>query len=120
MDRDRNARLNRKWNCRLTTVGRKSGQPRTVTLWFVLDGDAAYLAGGKQDPQWCRNIRVNGEVTLEIAGTRLPGIARIVEDPGEARTVRERFVRKYLLARLSRPFGGYTRSVPVVVRLRDA
>ncbi len=114
------ARLNRKWNCRLTTTGRKSGQPRTVTLWFVLDGDRAYLAGGKDEPQWCRNIRANGAVTMEIAGTNLRGAARVVDDPAEWETAVGHVLRKYLLARLSRPFGGYTRSVPVIVALDGA
>jgi hypothetical protein len=41
----------------------------------------------------------------------------VVDDPDEGTAIRDRFVRKYLLARLSRWFGGYTRSVPVVVEL---
>ena len=112
--------MNRKWNCRLTTVGRKSGQPRVVTLWFVLDGDAIYLAGGKQNPQWCRNIRANGHATIEIAGHRFGGHAHVVEEPAEGSRVIDRMLQKYLLARLSRPFGGYTQSIPVVVTLDGA
>ena len=114
-----NAALNRKWHCRLTTVGRKSGHPRTVTLWFVLDGATAYLTGAKAPPHWCRNLRAHAAVTLEIAGRTLHGQAHVVEDPAEAGAVRQRFLDKYLLARLSRPFGGYTNSVAVVVRIEE-
>jgi deazaflavin-dependent oxidoreductase (nitroreductase family) len=105
------------WNCRLTTTGRKTGRPRTVTLWFVPDGDRVYLAGGAANPQWCRNLRVHPEVVLEVGGVRRAGRARVVEDASEAAAVRDRFTQRYLLARLSRLFGGYTSSVAVVVDL---
>lgn len=105
------------WNCRLTTVGRKSLQPRSVTIWFAPAKGRIYLTGSKSDPQWCRNIRANGEVHIEVGGLRLQGRARVVEDAEEGRAIRQRFVERYLLARLSRPFGGYTDSIPVVVEL---
>lgn len=107
--------LERRWHCRLTTTGRRTGQPRTVTIWFALGPGTVYLTGGAARPQWCRNLAVHPEVVVEIGGERWRGRARIVEDPDEADAVRERFVRRYWLARLARPFGGYTRSVPVVV-----
>jgi hypothetical protein len=44
----------------------------------------------------------------------------VVDDPAAAGAIRDRFVRKYLLARLSRLFGGYTRSVAVEVALDPA
>jgi deazaflavin-dependent oxidoreductase (nitroreductase family) len=109
--------LSRYWNCRLTTIGRTSGKPRTVTIWFALGEDVVYLTGSKDVPQWCRNLRVNGDVVLEIGGRRMKGRARVVEDEDQARDIRRRFVERYLLARLSQPFGGYSRSVPVVVEI---
>jgi len=111
------SRLDRYWNCRLTTTGRKSGKPRGVTIWFALGPGTVYLTGGREEPQWCRNIRADGRVTLEIGGERLTGRARVIDDPGEAGAIRDRFVARYLLARLSRPFGGYTASTPVVVEV---
>jgi deazaflavin-dependent oxidoreductase (nitroreductase family) len=109
------AALDRHWNCRLSVRGRKSGQPRTVTIWYALGDGKIFLAGGADEPQWVRNARANGDVTVQIGATRVRGRARVVDDEAEAQAIRERFVRRYLLARLSRPFGGYTRSVPVVV-----
>jgi deazaflavin-dependent oxidoreductase (nitroreductase family) len=108
------------WNCRLTTTGRKSGLPRRVTLWFVPDGKRVYLAGGATKPQWCRNLRAHPAVEVEIAGHRRRGRARLVDDPVEASAVRDRFAARYVLARLSRAFGGYTRSIAVVVELEPA
>jgi deazaflavin-dependent oxidoreductase (nitroreductase family) len=111
------SRLDRHWNCRITTRGRRSGQPRTATIWFVFEDGTLFLTGGKEVPQWCRNLRANGDVSVEIAGTRLEGRARVVDDSAEGQEIRDRFVRKYWLARVARWFGGYTRSVPVVVEI---
>jgi len=113
-------RLDRHWNCRITVRGRRTGQPRSTTVWFVAEPGRILLAGGKEQPQWCRNLRANGEIGLQIGGERFAGRARIVDDPAAASAIRDRFVRKYLLARLSRLFGGYRRSVAVEVTLAPA
>ena len=107
--------LERAWNCRLTTTGRKSGEPRPVTIWFALDGDDVVLTGSPENPQWRRNIAACPDVVLEIAGHRLVGRARPIDDETEAEAIRQCFVRRYLGARLARPFGGYTRSTAVRV-----
>jgi deazaflavin-dependent oxidoreductase (nitroreductase family) len=113
------ARLDRHWNCRLTTKGRRSGEPRTVTIWFVAEPGRILLTGGAEGPQWSRNLRADPEVELQIGREKLHGRARVIDDPDEGDAIRDRFVHKYLLARLSRLFGGYTRSVPVVVELES-
>jgi deazaflavin-dependent oxidoreductase (nitroreductase family) len=107
--------LERHWNCRLTVRGRKSGQPRSVTIWYALRGETVLLTGGPDGPQWCRNLRANPDVEVKIGGQHLRGRARVVEDPADADAVRAVFRSRYLLARISRLFGGYTRSVPVVI-----
>jgi deazaflavin-dependent oxidoreductase (nitroreductase family) len=114
------ARLNRHWNCRITVRGRRTGEPRTTTVWFVAEPGRILLAGGKDDPQWCRNLRADGSITVQIGRDRFPGRARVVDDPAAARAIRDRFVGKYLLARLSRLFGGYQESVAVEVALDPA
>jgi deazaflavin-dependent oxidoreductase (nitroreductase family) len=111
------ARLNRSWNCRITVTGRRSGEPRSTTIWFVAEDGRIFLTGGKENPQWCRNLRANGRIELRIGPQQLSGTARVVDDPEKAADIRDRFVRKYLLARLSRLFGGYTASVAVEVTL---
>jgi deazaflavin-dependent oxidoreductase (nitroreductase family) len=107
------------WNCRLTARGRKSGEPRSVTIWFALGPGIVYVTGSKGEPQWCRNIRACGDVELRIGSRTLKGRARVIDDAAEAEAIRQRFVERYLLARLSRPFGGYTDSVPVVIEIAD-
>ena len=105
------------WNCRLTTRGRKTGFPRPVTIWFALDGDEIVLAGSPAGPQWLRNLAANPEVELEIAGLRMRGHARVVDTAADAEVVRRCFVKRYLAARLSRPFGGYTQSTAALVAI---
>ncbi len=112
--------LERYWNCRLTARGRKSGEPRSVTIWFALGDGRVYLTGSRTNPQWCRNVQAEPAVTLRIGPATLRGRARVIEDRGEGRAIRERFVRRYLLARLSRPFGGYRDSIPVAVEIDSA
>ena len=54
----------------LTTVGRKSGKPRTVQLGAVPEGDGWVVigsAGGSDsDPNWWRNMVANPNVTVQV------------------------------------------------------
>src|SRR5690242_4316927 len=58
----------------LTTVGRKSGEPRTVTLVFMRDGERLVVVGSQAglstDPLWMKNAEANPDVTVEIGGTK--------------------------------------------------
>src|SRR5919198_4348601 len=69
----------------LTTIGAKTGQPRTTVLGFRKDGDR-YLAiasgnGAPQHPAWYRNLLANPMATIEVgpakftvkASTATPG-----------------------------------------------
>ena len=103
--------LGHRWNCQLVTRGRSSGQPRRVTIWFAVDGDEIVLAGGPEGPHWYRNLRRCADVELSVGRLRLRGRARAVEDEEAAKQIRQCFVQRYLAVRLSRLFGGYTRSV---------
>jgi deazaflavin-dependent oxidoreductase (nitroreductase family) len=110
------AALDRHWNCRLSVRGRKTGMERSVTIWFALGDGKLFLTGDAKGPQWLRNARANPDVIAKIGDTRLRGRARVVEDPAEAESVRQRFVRRYLMARLARMIGsGYTDSTAVVI-----
>jgi deazaflavin-dependent oxidoreductase (nitroreductase family) len=115
------APLERHWNCKLTARGRKSGEPRTVTIWFALGDGKVFLTGGAKKSHWVANLRANPDAIVQIGTTRLRGRARIVEDPVEVDSVRQRFVRRYLMARLARLIGtGYTDSIPVVIDQLEA
>ena len=82
--------------CYLRTVGRVTGKPHQIEIWFALAGDTLYmLSGGRERSDWVRNLRRNPEVTVRIAGESFEGRARVVEDPEEDALARRLLVDKY-------------------------
>jgi deazaflavin-dependent oxidoreductase (nitroreductase family) len=59
----------------LTTIGHKSGEPRTQPLLYVHDGDTLYVIGSNfgqaKHPAWTNNLLANPEATVAIAGERI-------------------------------------------------
>ena len=92
----------------LTTTGRKSGAPRTVTIWFVIDEQGhLYVQSGKGGgTDWYRNLLQTPAVTLRIGELAMRGVAAPIDDAAETARVHELFRQKYLRARLSGWFGG--------------
>lgn len=72
---------------KLTTIGRRTGQPRTImaTTPLVM-GDSLVLVasfgGDDREPQWCLNIRANPEVEVTLEG-RTRKMRAHVADPAE-------------------------------------
>lgn len=71
------------WQCLVTTVGRKSGQPRPVPLgYLVRDGAVWVLAGYGPHTAWLRNVEERPRVQLRLPGRRpMSAIARQTDDP---------------------------------------
>ena len=66
--------------CYLTTIGRVSGQPRTVELWFVEhDGKLYAVSGMPQRTNWVRNLVQSPEVSIRIGKVTLRATARVLE-----------------------------------------
>jgi deazaflavin-dependent oxidoreductase (nitroreductase family) len=67
----------------LTTTGRLSRRPRTVSLIYARDGDGyvvvASNAGLDRPPAWLRNIRADPSVAVQVATLRAAARARVVE-----------------------------------------
>jgi deazaflavin-dependent oxidoreductase (nitroreductase family) len=75
---------------KLTTVGRRSGQPRTImaTTPLVMGDSLVLIAsfgGDDREPQWCQNIRENGdvEVTLESRTRKMRAHVATTEERAE-------------------------------------
>jgi deazaflavin-dependent oxidoreductase (nitroreductase family) len=73
----------------LTTTGRKSGEPRTVPLLYVRDGDdhvvAASNGGSDWEPAWWLNMQANPHGTVEVRRQRHDVTAtEVVGDEREA------------------------------------
>lgn len=64
----------------LTTTGVKSGQPRTVPLVGIEDGERVVLIasnyGQAHHPAWYYNLRARPEATLVVRGRTMPVMAR--------------------------------------------
>ena len=67
----------------LTTIGAKSGQPRTMPLVSLFDGEKIALIGsnfgGKTNPGWYYNLKANPKCTVEVNGSAVEYVARQAE-----------------------------------------
>ena len=83
-------------DCRLTTTGRRSGQPRRITIWFAAVGDVLYLlAGGREEAHWVRNLQADPLVRVEIRGRTYEGRGRVVEGEADDPVARDALAAKY-------------------------
>ena len=82
--------------CHLQTIGRRSGRPRTIEIWFATDGARIYLlAGGRDRAHWVRNLRAESRVRVRIGGMTVAGTARIIEGELEEMVARRLLAAKY-------------------------
>jgi hypothetical protein len=103
--RDLLGRVAREKTVRLVTRGRRSGQQRQVTIWFVVLDGAIGLGTLNEDRNWVKNGRATGEVELVFAAGRLRGRFVDVSDPQLHQTIRAAMARKYWPARIASWFG---------------
>ncbi|GIE94339.1 nitroreductase/quinone reductase family protein [Paractinoplanes rishiriensis] len=66
-----------KWGtCRLSTVGRRTGQERSVILGYLEDGPNLYTLAmngwGEGEPAWWLNLQAQPDVTVETVQGRRP------------------------------------------------
>jgi deazaflavin-dependent oxidoreductase (nitroreductase family) len=98
----------------LTTVGARTGQPRTTPMMYVrLDGRLLVIAsnaGAPRHPDWYHNLVAEPAVTVEVDGAEYAATARPLDDDHDE--VFARIVEQY-------PFfadhqQGIDRTIPVV------
>lgn len=100
----------------LTTVGRKSGKPRTTPLLYLADGDTfvtvASAGGSPTAPLWWRNLEAHPEATIEI-GRRTISVHVTAATGDEKQRLWARLVAMYP------DYAAYqrktTREIPVVI-----
>jgi deazaflavin-dependent oxidoreductase (nitroreductase family) len=65
----------------LTTVGRRSGQPRTAPLVYLADGERLIVigsnAGHETAPAWSLNLEANPDAEVELGSDRRKVRARV-------------------------------------------
>ncbi len=82
--------------CYLTTVGRVSGRPHTIEIWFALDGSTLYmLSGGGAKADWVKNAQRVPDVSVRIRDQHYQGQARVVVGGAEDALARRLLVDKY-------------------------
>jgi F420H(2)-dependent quinone reductase len=102
--------------CLLTTIGKRSGQPRTVALLYLMDGDDIVLVASKggmsHSPSWYHNMMAKPDVEVQIGSTTRPMRARRASDTEKA-ALWPRLVAMY------RDYDDYqartSRNIPVMV-----
>src|SRR5262245_43524583 len=64
----------------LTTIGRVSGRPREIEIWFVKRDDKLYVLAELFDKaQWVKNIARNPRVRVRIGSHQFEATARILD-----------------------------------------
>jgi deazaflavin-dependent oxidoreductase (nitroreductase family) len=110
--------------CYLTTIGRVSGRPHTIEIWFALHGTTlCLLSGGGDRSDWVRNLSLRPAVTVRIGrrdAAELAGRARVVEAGSEE----DELVRRLVAGKYQPTYGGDLSSwrreaLPVAVDLED-
>lgn len=106
--------------CYLTTVGRKSGNPHTVEIWFAAraGGNSLYiLAGGGYEADWVKNIQKSADSRVRVANQEFSARGRIVTDPKEERLARQLVVAKYYRREQVNSSGWEAEALPVALDL---
>ena len=99
---DKLAQLAEESTLEITTLGRKSGKPRTKPIWFVYEQGCLYIQSGKEGKtNWYRNLQKNAQMWIKIANLALTGKAKFIEDRAETERVHTLFSSKYTFARFA-------------------
>jgi deazaflavin-dependent oxidoreductase (nitroreductase family) len=113
-----NTELDRHQVIGLTTVGRVTGRPHTIEIWFAQQGATLYLlSGGGTRSDWVRNLIRTPAVRVGVGADEYAGMARLVTEPEENRLARDAVHDKYA----TRYFGDLTSwresALPIAVDL---
>ncbi len=82
--------------CDMTTIGRRTGKPHEIEIWFGVIDDTMYLISGNgPTADWYRNALADSQVSVRLAGETHEGVARDVTDADERRRVGDLMKAKY-------------------------
>lgn len=74
----------------ITTIGRKSQQPRRIEIWFRQVDGHTYITGTPGPRDWFANLQANPNFTFHLKESiqaDLPARARVIDDPAERRQI---------------------------------
>ncbi|HZR31354.1 MAG TPA: nitroreductase family deazaflavin-dependent oxidoreductase [Terriglobales bacterium] len=67
----------------LTTVGRRSGLPREIEIWFTQRDGRYYVIAEHGHSHWVQNIITNAAVRVRIGERLFSARARVIEEQAE-------------------------------------
>ena len=101
-------------------MGRRSGKPHTISIWFAHHDRTVYLlSGGGGSSDWVRNLMADPAVTVGFSADRYPGRGRVVDDVAEQRLARDLVHDKYAVGYGGDLTGWRDQSLPVAVDLLE-
>jgi deazaflavin-dependent oxidoreductase (nitroreductase family) len=103
----------------LTTIGRRTGEKRTVALpYWKVDGELVLLGtkgGGAQNPAWSYNIQANPQCQLRIKRRDVGAVGRVAAGEERARLYPILCGMNPKLARYQESAARFGREIPLVV-----
>ena len=105
--------------CYLTTIGRVTGKPHEIEIWFGCKGDTIYLLSqGMDRSDWVKNLLKNPSVTVRVGEQTFSATARLVKDDKEEMMARNLHADKYNERKVNGSLSGWARTaLPVAVDL---
>ena len=105
--------------CYVTTIGRRTGRPHKIEIWFDAADNSLYLlSGGGHRSDWVRNIRANPRVEVAVGDEVFRAAARVVDQPGEEALARRLLASKYQGWREGEPMSGWAATaLPIALDL---
>lgn len=79
----------------ITTVGRRSGKPRRIEIWFYRAGGKVYLSSLPAKRGWYANLKANPRFTFHLKNSvvaDLPATAKPITEEAERRRIFAQFV----------------------------
>lgn len=68
----------------ITTIGRKSGQPQRIEIWFRQVNGRTFITGTPGPRDWLANMQANPRITFHLKQSiqaDLPATVQIITDP---------------------------------------
>jgi deazaflavin-dependent oxidoreductase (nitroreductase family) len=108
--------------CYLTTIGRVTGNPHKIEIWFGTGDNRIYLlSGGGTKSDWVKNLLKNPNVNVRIAKQHFNGTARLVSDEQEEMNARNLLADKYNEREADGSLDEWARTaLPVAITLKVA
>jgi len=64
----------------LTTIGRMTGRPRNIEIWFIVYREKFYLFSERREAAgWVKNIQRSPKVSVRIDRSAIKAVARVLD-----------------------------------------